>query len=339
MCCELSFYFTQTHSTRSKLRNQAKARVDCSDPHPAATRHIHTLEELEILPGRQELNPRFQQQTCPQRSSNKQHRSKFSVVSGLSSKVSSDTVPGDIAKYPSNSKKLRTAVTSPDTKETTKGMETVQLSFMEKAVGINSLPTNHKGYFQDEIPHCYFQNGASQSSEVECTDRQSVSSSESIGINPEDYSMDIVRDAFSEENELEETNEKGQKVGSLHDKIVGLEVSSDESQTTVNLLHLLGHKNKAMEQAKTAFQNQELWVIEEGEEEDKDEEMEEEIFLSSGESVQSLALPVPQLFVVDENDQVVEQVKIGRRKQSRDTLNQESSPDELNIHSLSIHSP
>lgn len=169
--------------------------------------------------------------------------------------------------------------------------------------------------------------------------RDSVSSSEGVGVTPEYANMDVDTDAFSDSRPTPGS------AWSEGDEIVGFEVSGDSTQTTVNLLHLLGHKNRPTEQIKTDYQESDLWVIgeEDEEEEEEEEEMEEEICLEEG--APGIILEVPQLFVVDENDAIVEKVKTGRRRQSKGSQSSESlttSPPPLNdctfgIHSLSIH--
>ena len=154
--------------------------------------------------------------------------------------------------------------------------------------------------------------------------RGSVSSSDSVGVNPEYSNMDVDMDAFSETQTLGDTTSVGG--GTETDEIVGFEVSADSTQTTVNLLHLLGHKNRSTEKTKVEYDDSQLWVIgEEEEEEEEESDMEEEISLSGGGGGGRVAeiLAVPQLFVVDENDTVVEKVKTGRRRQSRGSLSSE----------------
>ena len=175
--------------------------------------------------------------------------------------------------------------------------------------------------------------------------RDSVSSSESVGINPEYSHMDVDTDAFSDTHCLQED---GCVAGdsAARDKIVGFEVSSDPTQTTVNLFHLFGHKDRPTEATRTEYQDNELWVIgEEAEEGVESEcEMEEEITLCEGVSGDRV-LAVPEVFVVNENDVVVEEVKVGRRRQSRGSLSSESKvtsePTTLGcitaIQTLSLH--
>lgn len=183
--------------------------------------------------------------------------------------------------------------------------------------------------------------------------RDSVSSSESVGINPEYWSTDMDLDAFSAESEQVKLDqqrdwEEGSLTATSGDKIVGFEVSTDSSETTVNLLHLFGHKNKTVEETKTEYQDHQLWVIGE-EEEESEEEMEEEIYLSdraSGGDPETIMLipqqPVPQLFILDENNTVVEKIKTGRRKHSSGSLSDSHlpplvpSPEQLSLHTLTL---
>ena len=192
------------------------------------------------------------------------------------------------------------------------------------------------------------------------TARDSVSSSESVGVNPEYCSMEVDTDAFSVDAEQERHERDGGEWGlsekSASNRIVGFEVSTNASQTTVNLLHLLGRKNKSVEQTQSDYQNHELWVIgeEQEEESEDDEEMEDELYLSDGassgvpETIFLNTQPVPQLFIVDENNTVVEKVKTGRRRQSRgapvgDLYPQPPPPpsspdlDQLHFNSLSLN--
>lgn len=185
--------------------------------------------------------------------------------------------------------------------------------------------------------------------------RDSLSSSESVGVIPEHSSMELDTDAFSVEPEHEAKLEEhrnyswGERATGSSDKIVGFEVSTDSKETTVNLLHLLGHKNKSVEQTQTDYQNHELWVIGEENEEESEDEMEEEIYLSDGasggdpETITLAHKPVPQLFIVDENDDIIEKVKTGRRKPSRGSISDShptstSATDcQLSLHTLTLH--
>ena len=185
--------------------------------------------------------------------------------------------------------------------------------------------------------------------------RDSVSSSESVGITPEYSTADVNMDAFSIDSEQKLEDLEGgweqdatrmTAVGAS-DKIVGFEVSTNSTETTVNLLHLFGHKNRSVEQAQTHYQETGLWAIGEEKEEESDEEMEEEIFLSdaaSGGDPEHVALgghmPVPKLFIVDENDTVIETIKTGRRKPSKGSLlelNTTSPPPIASDCPLSLH--
>ena len=170
-----------------------------------------------------------------------------------------------------------------------------------------------------------------QGEAVESENRDSVSSSEGIGVNPEDCSTDVITDAFAAaelsdaacKGSGEEPQRTGQgnstdlDLGSADqdDKIVGLEVNASGAETTVNLLHLLRRKNRSAEEISTEYRNHELWVIgEEG-----GGETEDESDFSEGESESEGTGPsvsVPQLFIVDENDAVVERVRTGRRRSS-----------------------
>ena len=78
--------------------------------------------------------------------------------------------------------------------------------------------------------------------------------------------------------------------------------------------------------------------------------MEEELFVGNdvtSDRAKEMERPVPQLFIVDENDKVVEKVKTGRRRQSRGSLSTEGSavtsePSAshlaLGVQNLSLHS-
>ena len=177
--------------------------------------------------------------------------------------------------------------------------------------------------------------------------RGSVSSSESVGVTPEYSNMDVDTNAFSETVIPGEDNSCCNELAATErDKIVGFEVSGDSTQTTVNLLHLLGNKNRVTESAWTDYQDSELWVIREEDEgtDSEDYEMEEEICLIEGESggAPEIDVAVPQLFVVDENNAVVERIKTGRRR-SRGSLSSEGqttplvSDCTLGLHTLSLH--
>lgn len=180
--------------------------------------------------------------------------------------------------------------------------------------------------------------------ETEEDTRDSVSSSESVGVNPEYSSMEVDMDAFSETQMTPGGEDGGSRVE--RDEIVGFEVSADPTQMTVNLLHLLRHKNRPTEETKVEYQDNELWVIGEEEEEEESEEsdMEEEIDLSQGvASAPGVIMAIPQLFVVDENNTVVEKVKTGRKRQSRGSLSSEgpmtptATDCTLHLQTLSLH--
>lgn len=183
--------------------------------------------------------------------------------------------------------------------------------------------------------------------------RDSVSSSESVGVNPEYCAMDLDMDAFSAEPEQVKLDqqrdwEEESLTATSGDKIIGFEVSTDSSETTVNLLHLFGRKNKTVEETKVEYQDHKLWVI--GEEEESEDEMEEEIFLSDGgsggdpETITLATQPVPQLFILDENNTVIEKVKTGRRKRSSGSSSLSDShlpsllscPQQLSLHTLTL---
>lgn len=202
---------------------------------------------------------------------------------------------------------------------------------------------HHSYYVEEDIKDTASRQESSRSL------RDSVSSSESVGITPECYNtMEINTDAFSvDEDMTDSVNDTPQPTWvTKSDKIVGFEVSTDSTQTTVNLLHLLGNKSNSAEQTHTDYQDSYLWVIgeeDEEEEEDEESEMEEEICLAtSGDSSNVAALVtqnVPQLFIMDENNTIVEEVKTGRRKLSKgSSSNLTSSTDcSLNLHKLTLH--
>lgn len=334
--------------------------MDCSDPHPEVTRQTHSLEELQIIPGsdREKLNPRFIQhpKSC--------YRSPKSCKLSLPDTFERETTDTSA----SNQQRKSTSTRSSDSRESVRaigGDNTSQRSQkresteMEILVQVPAALQNRDNDDADVVKmkptqmqlkkHTATSNKVMQDTRDSQDLRDSVSSSESVGVNPEYGSMDLDMDAFAVD--LEQGHRCWKEDGSTAtsgDKIVGFEVSTDTSETTVNLLHLFGRKNKTVEQTKIDYQDQGLWVI--GEEEESEDEMEEEIYLSDGASggdpetiPLSPQLPVPQLFIVDENNTIVEKVKTGRRRQSsRGSVSDShlpppvSSPEQLNLHTLTL---
>ena len=321
----------------SRFRSQAKSRIDCSDPTPDVHKQLHSLKELEILPGREKFNPRFATRGGVR-------RNKSSLPANIGHATPTSVDPHRTGKHSFSRSTTAPVITVPrqvqgkmeTMKEATSPVEGDGVIVKLKQLPMMSSCSENN---TERLPPSM---GASQSGcERDCQEnRDSVSSSEDVGVNPEDCSVEIVRDAFAPETEHQREEKEGQKCSTekLQDKIVGLEVCTDETQTTVNLLHLLRHKNKSVEQTRTEYHNHELWVI--GEEEDEEEEEEEESDGQSGGDPETIAIssqPVPQLFIVDENNAVVEKVKTGRRRPSRDSSDQQRTSHQLNTLSLSAH--
>lgn len=323
----------------SRFRSQAKSRIDSSDPTPEVHRQSRSLKELEILPGREKFNPRF-----ATRGGVRRHKSSLPANIGHTTPTPAD--PHKTGKHFFSRSTTAPVIRVPTVpKQVQEKMETVRETtpLVEDdgvIVKLKQLPMTTQGsgnnteHFPSSMAH-----GASQSGcERDCQEsRDSVSSSEDVGVDPEDCSVEVVTDAFAVETEHQRERKEKCSKELQGDKIVGLEVSTDETQTTVNLLHLLRHKNKSVEQTRTEYRNHELWVI--GEEEDEEEEEEEESDGESGGDPETIAIssqPVPQLFIVDENNAVVEEVKTGRRRTHRDNSDKQST-HQLNTHSLSAH--
>lgn len=351
-----------TKNTRLKL---VRSRVDSRDPHPEVTRQIHSLEELQIIPGcnKEKLNPRFIQhpKDC--------HRSAKPCLSASFEKANTVT---------STSKPLRKSTIASVSKSpaSRKSAGTFDCSNISQRSSISTRRANTEMEVLEQMP-AVLQNRESDETEVvkmkpriaqmnheypskqhtqEFRDEQelrdSVSSLESVGVNPEYCSMDLDMDAFSAEQEQVKLDqqrdwEEESLTATSGDKIVGFEVSTDSSETTVNLLHLFGRKNKTVEETKVEYHDHKLWVI--GEEEESEDEMEEEIFLSDGgsggdpETITLATQPVPELFILDENNTVVEKIKTGRRKRSSGSSLSDSHlpplvscPQQLSLHTLTL---
>ena len=382
-----------------RARRPVRSRVDCSDPHPEVTRQSHSLQELQIVPDTlaETLNPRFQLSHTPTPGSSARLRkhslpTEF-VRTGYNSSdrqvqlkrratdTSIVTTRGGLAAL-ENSIPLGGMEGLGEVGEAHAKARVGVRSNGEESCVVKSKPSvtqkhyENGGFSVNSSPHAGHSivNGEGSSSvghrydnDPDYQSRDSVSSSESVGINPEYTSMDVDTNAFSAESEeavkLDECSTDGgwerDSVGMAispiaSDQIVGFEVSTDNTQTTVNLLHLLGNKNKSVMQVQTDYQDGELWSIKEEQEEDEsDDEMEEEINLSDmanrGGSEDVTVTnpnpqPVPELFIVDENDTVIEKIKTGRRR-SRGSLSDSvvSSPPStptdcpLNLHALTIH--
>ena len=207
---------------------------------------------------------------------------------------------------------------------------------------------NREGLFGTGNPqNCVRSSGRGGREEAGGETRDSVSSSESVGVNPEYSNMDVDMDAFSECQTFVGSCPDTEGRGGARDEIVGFEVSTDPTQTTVNLFHLFGDKNRSTEETRVEYEDNKLWVIGEEDEEgaESESDMEEEISLDGGGSggvVAERFVSVPQLFVVDENDTVVEKVKTGRR-QSRGSLSSEGLTTSaagdctLRLQTLSLH--
>ena len=215
-----------------------------------------------------------------------------------------------------------------------------------KAGGSRTDFVDREGLFGTEKPqNCVRSCGREEvGSETREETRGSVSSSEGVGVNPEYSNMDVDMDAFSEAQTFAGICPDTEGRGEERDEIVGFEVSADSTQTTVNLFHLFGTKNRSTEETRVEYEDNQLWVIgEEGAESgaESESDMEEEISLDGG--VAERFVSVPQLFVVDENDTVVEKVKTGRRRQSRGSLSSEGLTTSaagdctLSLQTLSLH--
>lgn len=344
--------------------------MDCTDPHPDVTKLTHSLEELQIVRdlNKEDLNPRFNlsaksransvksRKLCLpadfERSSNRRNtgggqvkpQQRVTITSVSSAATREIDRPAAVCGA-----KISRVVTSGEQKK----MEDGDIVKMKSG----SAQMQYAGIFQSDYQsHEHVSNRVTRAPvghnvRDDPSLRDSVSSSESVGINPEYNSMEPDMDAFSVDSEQVKLDGQGgdweeNMTTTACDKIVGFEVSTDTTQTTVNLLHLLGRKNRSVEQTETEYRDHKLWVIGEEQEEESEEEMEEEIYLSDGascgdpETITLTTQPVPQLFVVDENDTVVEKIKTGRRKQSRSSVSDSHippGPETLSLHTLTLH--
>ena len=355
----------------SKFRKEAKARVDCSDPTPEVHKQSHTLQELEIFPlsERETVNPRFASRVIyPE---NRKRTLRHSITGGSveleerekRSLQRSKSAPG-LRRFSAPIIRGKRAkmeeLRQPALSEEAGDEEIVKLKQLPAATRdvltcTRVTGTDVVGEKTHTEPVFSSTDDCSdgiqrQGEDAESENRDSVSSSEGIGVNPEYCSIDVITDAFAAADlsdaayngsgeEPQRTRQKNSTdldlewgAGEHDDKIVGLEVSASGTETTVNLLHLLQHKNRSAEETSTEYTNHELWVIgEEGGEESEDEDD-----FSEGESEsESTSVSVPQLFIVDENDAVVERVRTGRRRSStKDCSASGNNSTQLNSSSL-----
>lgn len=138
------------------------------------------------------------------------------------------------------------------------------------------------------------------------TRSESEDSSESPeGIVPQDYDNSdagVNRDAFSPTLTEEEEDEAGQTFPGDMD-IVDIEVTNTETETTVNLIHLLGRRNGGTT-SPTSWDKMES--IEESESEDC--ESEEEVIMV----VHNFTGLIPALLIYNENNCLIETIHRGR---------------------------
>ncbi|CAI8056219.1 hypothetical protein GBAR_LOCUS30630 [Geodia barretti] len=306
---------------------EVKSRVDCSDPHPQVTKQTHSLKELQIVGDfdRKSINPRFLHHRLPHQLINSVKSHKFSFPATTTTPSAPTTTGGKNCGRCSEtehctSEEVALTLIETETRKLSpnkEGMEVVRsaplVAFKTDTTVVREEEEVVRSRGREEV-----------GSETREETRGSVSSSEGVGVNPEYSNMDVDMDAFSEAQTFAGSTEGR---GEERDEIVGFEVSADSTQTTVNLFHLFGTKNRSTEEMRVEYEDNQLWVIGEEDEEgaesgaESESDMEEEISLDGG--VVERFVSVPQLFVVDENDTVVEKVKTGRRRQSRGSLSSE----------------
>ena len=348
--------------------------MDCSDPHPQVTKQTHSLKELQIVGDfdRKSINPRFLHHRLPHQLINSVKSHKFSFPATTTTPSAPTTTGGKNCGRCSEtehctSEEVALTLIETETRKLSpnkEGMEVVRSAPLvafktdttvvreeeevvrSKAGGSRTDFVDREGLFGTEKPqNCVRSRGREEvGSETREETRGSVSSSEGVGVNPEYSNMDVDMDAFSEAQTFAGSTEGR---GEERDEIVGFEVSADSTQTTVNLFHLFGTKNRSTEEMRVEYEDNQLWVIGEEDEEgaesgaESESDMEEEISLDGG--VAERFVSVPQLFVVDENDTVVEKVKTGRRRQSRGSLSSEGLTTSaagdctLSLQTLSLH--
>lgn len=309
----------------TELKGKVKSRIDQSDPNPAHKLR-HSLEELTIPEG-EKLNPRFLKERLPSKSPHLQKSRTFDSISQLlkeeehtdSSLDWTETLPRS-ATYEflscieplADSEPISTLSKSSNNTDSKK-MSTV----------VDYSPSNgvkRKLYFDDGESNDHHQEGVethSNYNDASIEPELSVSQHEMKGQN----AFTINEEGASDSLASNCTNGQSGDLG-----IYDIEISNSVSETTVVLKHILALSGKNGS-ANSTSNSAVMPIIEESETEEEEEE-EEQVYPKLELAPYTLAHPIPELMISDEDGSIVETITVGKNLCPIATSNTNTSTEE-----------